>query len=249
MTKLPEAYRTQVQHIQESYKFHAHSGVRQPTPFPGYTLITPPAAEDRSNAAFYDQLQLYQTELLKLPVDSSLIVPLPPASFHLTLADLIWDSAFLHTSEKNPQFTEELNSHLIETFQHYQQSMSGENQPISWQLLGLIVMPRSIGVSLVPTDTRCYEEILQFRRSVYQNPKLISLGIEQHYHFTAHITLGYFGEISADLDRTKLASIFADFNQKWSGDTQEFLIHRVELRKFDDMTHYYRQPDWASLDF
>jgi len=25
---------------------------------------------------------------------------------------------------------------------------------------------------------------------------LTSLGIEQHYHFTAHITLGYFGELS-----------------------------------------------------
>jgi len=249
MAKLPEAYRTQVQHIQESYKFHSDSGVKQPTPFPGYTLITPPAAEDKCNSAFYNQLQLYQEELLKLPIDSGLIVPLPTASFHLTLADLIWDSAFLHTSEKNPQFTEELNSHLTLAFQQYQQLISSEKQPISWQLLGLIVMPRAVGIGLIPTDISCYEKIIQFRRSIYQNPNLISLGIEQHYHFTAHITLGYFGEISADLDRSKLASIFSDFNQKWSGDTREFLIHRVELRKFDDMTHYYRQPDWASLDF
>jgi hypothetical protein len=63
---LPEAYKTQIQHIQESSKFQVHAGARVATPFPGYTLITPPAAEDIKNAAFYGQIEAYQRQLLEL---------------------------------------------------------------------------------------------------------------------------------------------------------------------------------------
>ena len=245
---LPEAYKTQIQHIQESSKFRVHAGVRVATPFPGYTLITPPAAEDLKNAAFYGQIEAYQRQLLELPIGGDLIVPVPAVSFHLTVADLIWDSAFHHACAKNPQFAEDLNSQLAEMFQEYQQLMT-KGSPISWQMWGLIVMPRAVGVCLVPKNERSYEEIIRFRRMIYQNRKLMGLGVEQHYHFTAHVTLGYFGEIPPELDRINLSMMFSEFNQSLPLDTPDFLINQVELRKFDDMTHYYRQPDWPSLDF
>lgn len=246
---LPEAYRSQVQHIQESSKFQPYSGSRQAAPFPGYTLITPSGAEDSGNSTFYAKLQAYQQELLELPISRDLIVPVPPSSFHLTLADLIWDSAFHHACEKNPEFEQQLRSCLVEIFQQYQQSLTQKSNPIYWQVLGLVVMPRAVSVCLVPRDELCYEQIIQFRRTLYQNPQLIALGIEQHYHFTAHITLGYFGEVTSDLDRTNLGNAFSELNQQWLLNSPEFLIQRVELRKFDDMTRYYREPDWPSLDF
>jgi hypothetical protein len=91
--------------------------------------------------------------------------------------------------------------------------------------------------------------VIKFRRIVYQNPQLMALGIEQHYHFTAHITLGYFGEISPELDRTNLSNMLSEVNQQWPLDSPGFLVDRIELRKFDDMTRYYRQSDWPSLVF
>ncbi|MBN3888451.1 MAG: DUF1868 domain-containing protein [Nostoc sp. JL31] len=246
---LPEAYRSQAQHIQESSKFQPHSGLRQAASFPGYTIITPPAEEESQNSAFYAKLQTYQQELLQLPVNRNLIVPVPPASFHLTLADLIWDNAYLDAYEKNPKFDEELHSCLAEMFQQYQQLMTNRNNPIKWQMLGLILMPRAIAVCLVPQDQRCYEEIIQFRRTIYQNSKLIALGIEQHYHFTAHITLAYFGEVPSDLDRISFSTMLSQLNEQWLLNLPEFLIDRVELRKFDNMTRYYREPDWPILAF
>jgi hypothetical protein len=245
---LPEAYKTQVQHIQESAKFQPYSGTRQAAPFPGFTLITPPAAEDTKNSVFYTQLQNYQQELLKLSVED-LIVSLPPASFHLTLADLIWDSAFLDASAKNPQFGEELKTYIAETFAQHQESLSKESEPIVWLLRGLIVMPRAVGVCLIPKNEQSYDKIIQLRRRIYQNPKLIALGIEQHYHFTAHITLGYFGAIPPELDRNSLSNQIGELNQKLPLDFPEFIIQSAELRQFDDMTNYYRQADWPILDF
>lgn len=246
---LPEFYKTQVQHIQESYKFKPVDGTRKPAAFPGYTLITPPAAEDTQNADFYSQIQTLQRSLLELPINSDLIVPLPPASFHFTLADLIWDHAFIHATGKNPQFEQDLNYCLTDLFKQYQQLRGKDRNAISWQMLGLIVMPRALGVCLIPKDERSYEEIIQLRRLIYQNRKLMGLGIEQHYHFTAHITLAYFGEIPADLDRIKLSNLLSDLNQQWLLNFPEIRVHRAEVRKFDNMTNYYRQPQWASLDF
>ncbi|MBN4000460.1 DUF1868 domain-containing protein [Nostoc sp. LPT] len=246
---LSEAYRFQAQHIQESSKFQLHSGLRQAASFPGYTLITPPAEEESHNSAFYAKLQTYQQELLQLPVNRNLIVPLPPASFHLTLADLIWDNAYLDAYEKNPKFDEELHSCLAEIFQKYQQLMTNRSHPIKWQMLGLILMPRAVTICLVPQDERCYEEVIKFRRTIYQNPKLIALGIEQHYHFTAHVTLAYFGEVPSDLDRISFSTMLSQLNEQWLLNLPEFLIDRVELRKFDDMMRYYREPDWPILDF
>ncbi len=246
---LPEAYKSQVQHIQESSKFQpTTSGVRQATPFPGYTVITPPWEEESENSAFYTQLQDYQQQLLQLPLGCDLIVPVPPASFHVTLADLIWDGPFRDACEKNPAFEEQLRSCFAEIFQQYQQSIANASRSIRWQMLGLMVMTRAIGVCLVPQDESCYEQIVNFRRVIYQNPQLIALGIEQQYHFTAHVTLGYFGEVSANLDRDRFASSLSQLNQQWLLNSPEFLVHRAELRKFDDMTRYYREPNWPTIE-
>jgi hypothetical protein len=244
---LPEAYRFQVQNIQESYKFQPRpTGGRQAVSFPGYTIITPPGEEDAQNSDFYTNLKECQEYLVQqMPPD--LMVMLPLSSFHLTLADLIWDDAYRHASEK-PEYEEHLRHAIAQSFGQSQPLVSGGN-PIRWQLMGLMVMPRAMGVCLVPADEQSYERIVKLRRAIYQNPDLIALGIEQQYHFTAHITLGYFGEIPSDLDRDRLSTLFSDYNLQWLDRPQEFQVHRGELRKFDDMTRYYRESDWPTLEF
>ena len=242
---LPETYKSQVQHIQPSPKFKLYPGGNRAVPFPGYTIMTPTAAADTTNSSFYEYLRLCQQQLLQLP-ESDLIVPVPPASFHFTLADLIWDSAFRYANE-NPEFEAQLRDRVATIFQDYQQSLT-QTSELRWQLLGLSMMPRAIGVFLVPQDENSYNQILHFRRKIYQNPELTKLGIEQHYHFTAHITLGYFGNLSANLDRDRLSDSLFSFNQQWQEQALELSVYRAELQKFDDMTHYYREPDWPAVD-
>jgi hypothetical protein len=250
---LPATYESKVQHIQDSPKFQPRlSGSRQAVPFPGYTVITPPWGEESENSAFYTSLKACQQQLLE-QLEADLLVPVPPESFHLTLADLIWDSAYRDAASENPEFDVQLRDRIAQSFEQYKASRTS-HQPIRWQLLGLMVMPRALGVCLLPKDEATYEQILQLRRSIYQNPSLIALGIEQQYHFTAHITLGYFGEIPPEQPdghslRDRLSRTLSDLNQPWLDSPQELLVQRAELRKFDDMTRYYRQPDWPLLEF
>jgi hypothetical protein len=245
---LPESYRSQVQHIQASPKFQQYpDGDAKPVPFPGYSVITPPWVDDAKNQTFYSWLQTYQQQLLQ-QVEPGVIVPVPADSFHLTLADLIWDSAYHHARE-NPAFETKLREQITQSFQQCQPLQ--DDKQVSWQALGLIVMTRAIGVCLVPSDETSYQQVLQMRRSIYQNSNLMGLGIEQQYHFTAHITLGYFGTGSASSDRDRLGQTLNHLNQQEleAGSAQKLWVHRAELRKFDDMTRYYRETDWPVLEF
>ncbi|HEY9904954.1 MAG TPA: DUF1868 domain-containing protein [Candidatus Sericytochromatia bacterium] len=246
---LPATYKSQLQHIQESPKFKLlPDGSRQAVSFPGYTVCTPPWGEVSENSEFYNSLQEIQEQLLQ-QLAPGLMVAVPPDSFHLTLADLIWDSAYRHAQRENPNFEKQLQERIQESFQKYQQTMARGN-PIGWQLLGLMIRPRAIAVCLAPKDEDSYKRMLEFRRLIYQNSGLIGLGIEQQYHFTSHITLGYFGSIASNLDRDLLANTLSEFNrQSLPLELIPLRIQRAELRKFDDMMRYYREPDWPVLEF
>lgn len=246
---VPTTYASQLQHIQESPKFKPlPDGSREAVPFPGYSVVTPPWGEESVNSGFYANLKDIQQQLLQ-QFEAGLMVPVPPDSFHITLADLIWESAYRDVERENPDFEPQLRERIADSFQKYQQS-HGSGYPICWQLLGLMIRPRAIAVCLAPKDEQSYRRTLEFRRLIYQNQSLIALGIEQQYHFTAHVTLGYFGEIPANLDRDHLSNTLSTVNeQALVGDAQTFYIQRAELRKFDDMMRYYRQPDWPVLEF
>ncbi|NES81935.1 MAG: DUF1868 domain-containing protein [Moorea sp. SIO2B7] len=241
---VPANYKQKLQNIQKSAKFEGEEAL----PFPGYTLIIPTWQDDSDNEAFYNKLKSYQEQLLE-ELAPGLMIPVPPESFHLTVADLIWDNRYRDALEENTNFDNHLRDRISNSFDKYKQSFN-TTSPIQLQLLGLTIFTRAIVVCLIPKDEQGYERILQARRSIYQNPGIIALGIEQHYHFTAHITLGYFGEIAPDLDRDRTLSALAVLNDKWLEIEPPLLtIKKAELRKFDDMMHYYRQPDWPVLEF
>lgn len=241
---LPTTYQTQLQNIQKSPKFEGEKAVY----FPGYSVITPPWQEDSENTGFYSSLQATQKQLLE-KLTPGLMIPVPAESFHLTVADLIWDNGYRAASKENPGFDQQLQNYIRDSFQKYQEFIVQQG-PIEWELVGLVIFPRALGVALVPQNEEAYEQILQLRRSIYQNRQLFGLGIQQQYYFTAHITLGYFGEISPELDRDHLAAILSTFNDHWlESEPQVLTIEQAQLRKFNDMTRFERESDWPIVKF
>jgi hypothetical protein len=243
---LPETYKAQVQHIQSSPKFSRDAqGIWQPNAFPGYTIVTPPGEADGKNADLYSVLDSYQRQVSqKLGPDC--FIPIPATSFHLTLADVIWADAYEHAI-KTPDFDTKLQAQVAQSFQQCSPFLLGE--PIRFQVVGLIIMTRAIAMALAATDEVGYYNILNLRRSLYQNPGLIEIGIEQQYYFTPHITLGYFGDVN-QVDRDVLSQNLDELNQSWLANSQqEFWVHQAELRQFSNMTTYDRQSDWPVLKF
>ncbi|MDJ0581649.1 DUF1868 domain-containing protein [Crocosphaera sp.] len=230
---LPTSYQNQLKNIQKSPKFQQ----KQPVSFPGYTVLTPPYQDDSTNPSFYEQLTLIQQQLIE-KIEPNLLIPVPPESFHLTLADLIWEDNYRNAINSDKNFDNKLKKAITDSFETYQKIdlKKGESQ---WQILGLLVFPRALVVGLVPCNELSYNKIYQLRRSIYQNEELIGLGIEQQYYLTAHITLGYFDEITDELDKSNLESIILSFNDQWiEKEPQILTIRQGELRKFENMTQF-----------
>ncbi|BAZ45790.1 hypothetical protein NIES4102_28160 [Chondrocystis sp. NIES-4102] len=241
---LPSACSMQLQTIQQSPKFVDG----QPVAFPGYSVITPTAGDDPDNQDFYQQVVNLQTQISQ-QLESDLFIPLPKESFHFTLADLIWDESYRDIIKTNPNFEQELQQQIAVSFEQYLESI-GKHQPLSWQLWGVITRPRALMACLVPKDQESYQAVIKLRRALYQNAGLIGLGIEQQYDLTAHITLGYFGNIPPSLNRDRLCIVLSQINDRLvESELPEFVIKQIELRKFEDMCQYHRQPDWASINF
>lgn len=239
---LPSSYPSQLQNIQSSPKFLGGQAV----PFPGYSVITPPSVEDSENAAFYKHLESLQSQLLE-QIPSNFLIPLPCESFHLTVADLIWDRDYKAALAENPNFEAQLHNCIGQSFLKYRQNNSSFLG--QWQILGFLVFPRALAIGLVPKNEQDYQQVIELRRAIYQNEDLIGLGLEQRYYFAAHITLGYFNEIEPEIDRPVLANLLNSFNDHWmESEPQIFTLKEVQLRQFEDMTSYRRQSDWPSLE-
>ena len=239
---LPITYQNQLKNIQKSPKFQQ----KQPVPFPGYTVLTPPYQDDPRNESFYHQLTLTQQQLIE-KIEPPFLIPVPPESFHLTLADLIWDDNYLNAAKADPNFDQKLQKAMTDSFQIYEKS-DVEKGHSQWQILGLLVFPRALVVGLVPCDELSYNKVFQLRRSIYQNQELIGLGVQQQYHFTAHITLGYFDEIPQNLDKNSLESVILSFNDQWIEQEPQILtIKEVELRKFENMTQFLSDQNNPTL--
>ena len=239
---LPATCSNQLQTIQSSPKFSQGEAVA----FPGYSVITPTQQDDPDNQNFYSVVASLQQSIMQ-QLEPGFVIPLPAESYHLTLADLIWEEAFHHAIEINPQFESQLQTQIKASFEQYQ-AIKSNSQPIQWQLLGLAIRPRAIMACLVPKDQASYQSLITLRQSIYQNAGLVALGVEQQYDFTAHITLGYFDRISPKLNRGQLCVIISQLSDRLLDNEPAIMtLNRAELRKFDDMFNYYRQPDWAAL--
>ncbi len=239
---LPATYQSQLATIQPSPKFAGDRAVS----FPGYSISTPVGATDRDNAALYTSLSSAQKEV-QAHLEPELIVPVPPASFHLTLADLIWDRAYHAALETRPEFESLLCDCIARSFKRYRQNV-GTPAALPLQVLGFVIRPRSLAVALAPQQDAAYTRLLHLRRALYQNPDLIGLGIEQQYPYTAHITLGYFSRVPLSLDVERLTRRLVELNDAhWLDSEQVFWAREAQLQRFTDMTHFIREPVFPAV--
>ncbi len=243
----PDSYHSTLQYLCKSPKFaRTTDGVVRAVLFPGYTLISPTNEDDTVNVEAYAAIQT-ASDALASQLPEGLLIGLPPTSYHMTIADLIWDSAYRDLS-LDPAYDANLRDRLAALFSEVKPQVVGPTC-VSWQVLGFVVMPRAIGVCLIPSDEASYRRTVRVRRSIYQDSAMMGLGIDQQYHFTAHVTLGYFGDIPANLDRAAIAKTLSEANQHFAQDKVVLSLDRAELRRFEDMTVYTREPEWPVLNW
>ena len=241
-TTLTTNYQQQLKFIQSSPKFSQGKAM----PFPGYTIMTPPQKEDIYNDGIYQSLIELQNQL-HTQLEPDFFVPLPPETFHVTVADLIWNKEYLNAVKEKEHFEQSLITQIDHIFTESAKEIE-QITNLDLEVIGISIFPRAITVCFIPTE-ESYEPLMKIRQLIYQNEQIINLGIEQHYDFIGHVTLGYLQQVSEDLDRNKVGSIITEINNQWiANDLPMFNIKQWELRKFEDMVTYIRQPEWARIN-
>lgn len=234
-------YKQQLKFIQSSPKFNRGKAEE----FPGYTIMTPLAKEDKFNQQINKSLEELQKQI-KEQLNSNFLVAVPPETFHITVADLIWDKTYINAVKENHNFDKLLVEEISNIFAKSEVIVANVDS-LDLEVLGISIFPRAIAVCFIPTE-ESYEILIKLRQLIYQNEQIINLGIEQQYDFVGHLTLGYFDDIPEDLDYEKVESIIKNANNQWiANDLPMFNIKQWELRKFSDMVTYIYKPELPQI--
>lgn len=221
------------------------AGIYRPEPYPGYTIITPPFLEETENIRTYARLADVQRELLQL-VDESIYVPVPVSSFHITIADLISGSGY-ENKVQNSGYEIALRDSVLRVCYRAVDQIHG--CPPSMRICGLTLFPSVIIAIVSIEDEPGYGRLLRLRELIYDDTDLKHLGVSKQFSFTGHVTLAYVEEIPTENSLKKLAQAIKQLNQDFFDKPLPLKIGTAELRKFEDMSRYYRTAGWANFRF
>jgi len=222
-----------------------NGGVWTAVPFWGYTIITPTFQEEhhRVNVATYARLGDVQ-QLLSGRLGLAQYAPVPITSLHLTITDLVSSTEY----EK-----------LAATFlreQDFRQAVSscfGQlciQGVVRAEVVGLSLFSSRVVIALVGfEDEQGYQRLRLFRDAVYRDETLSSFGIKQKSKYTGHITLAYVESVLTEPEQDRLACTLADLNQRLFASPLPLNVSRGEMRRFDDVSRFYRKRGWPVFKF
>ncbi len=220
---------------------------RNPLPHPGYTIITPPFFEEdiERNRQTYGTLVNVQNELLKC-IGTSSYVPAPPNSFHMTVADLVSTERYeakVVKSQKEGTLRNEVRR-VFSNLSHLQADRAPE-----MLVKGLTLFPIVVVAIVSTKDGEGYRKLANFRDAIYADPKLKQMGVDRKFSFTGHVTLAYIEHQPSEDELDCLAKTLKTLNRDRFGHGLPLTGARAELRKFNDMSCFYREYDWPVFRF
>jgi len=191
----------------------------EPIPCPGCTVLAKPFPIEGGISAL---LQGWQNTLASR---STAFVPVPPDSFHMTVADLVAGAEYVELRRDGRDAALHQRVQSILATHRFEDRLQGI-------ICGVGAFPISAVAFVDFENSTAYRELLRLRNAIYGDTELSRSGVERRCPFIGHITLGYFESdtpsgIDAALDEIRNAFSPARFS-----------IDEVGLFVFSDMSHY-----------
>ncbi len=220
------------------------TGEWTPLEHPGYTIITPPFEdeEEEDNVQTYETLRDVQQFILER-LNPLQYAPAPEAPLHFTISDLVSGDTY----KKRVDGPQE-QSFLIALASCFDElNLRGA---IKMNVLGVSLFLGGFVIALVGAyDEQSYKRLMLFRNAIYEAERLKNFGVLRKFKFTGHITLAYIeSELSAK-DRTRLAKTLVDVKERFFDNPLPLNVVRADVRKFDDMSRFYRCEGWPVFLF
>jgi 2'-5' RNA ligase len=209
----------------------------------GYTITTPPFLEERdlANVATYARLaDIQQAVTARLGLGRC--SPVPVTSFHFTIVGLASGTTY-----------EEKVSGLEETALRQAVSACFDGLQIRgtipMEIRGLALFSKGVVIALAGArDEGGYQRLQALRQALYGDDVLRRLGVQRKHRFMGHVTMCYIEHRLESQDRAALARSLTQVNEQFFANPLPFNVTRAELRKFDDLSRFYREDRWPILE-
>lgn len=226
-------------------KFRLVEGKWQTLPYRGFAFVSM-VKDNSGNGTLLEALCNCQQQLLEGELQDQ-IFPLPPDSFHQTIANFLSGNRYAANIEAHG-----LTSSYPKVVEQALRQISplSPTNPLIMQMIGLGIFGSALGVlGVFPSETD-YSKIIHLRNGLYHTPQMNSMGIHRTRPFIGHITLGYFGEeiVGNESLQKQLIEKCISINQTIKNGAWKFTIHAAQLRRYEDLSrfeHPSNYPEWV----
>lgn len=232
-------------HLRFGHKFRYESGTWRCLPYEGYAIVSM-VTDNPGNEELLEQLSEVQAQLRARVGLPHKLYPLPPTSFHQTVANTL--SAHRYQQQVVEPGLEAAYPTIVGRALE-QLPPAERTHPIRMQLIGLSLFGSAIGVLGTFEAVEDFQAILRFRDHLYQHDELGKLDIRRTRPFVGHITLLYFGHDLGEADGARLAKACAGFNESLFRTPWEFAISHTQLRKYEDLSAFRLEPHFPTHTF
>ncbi len=177
-----EPLSTLTSHPVGRYRFHEKEKIWKPLSCHGITILAEPYAIG-GNVVF--ALKTLQEKIQVLTHD---FAPVPPETFHLTVADLIWGDKYAALIQS--QGCEMQNTQIFQRVNAIFQGLEIRSLTQHATIVGVGGFPGAV-VAFVNFEEAVYNRIMTLRDKIYTDLILAQYGVFRERPFLGHITLGY----------------------------------------------------------
>ena len=212
-------------------------------PISGLSVLTPPAQDDAEQKPFYAHLLRMRDRAMER--FSARFHAVNAECLHVTVADLISGSHYSTSLERCSSLNTAICDRLAFTFSQQRKV----ERPIAWQIAGLAFFQHALVCLLAPASELDYVALSELREDIYNDSVLKNLGIRRPRPFMAHITLAYYEDFPSQTERAAWAYDHGEMQREVLDYDLPFLIHRIDLRTFEDMTAFELLSPRVGLSF
>jgi hypothetical protein len=226
-------------------KFRLVNGKWVPSPYRGFALVSM-VKDNSENDSLFEALCDYQQQLLKGEFLDQ-IYPLPPESFHQTIANFLSGnrySAHIEAPGLRTSYPEVVGKVLRKM------EPSSPAGPLVMHMLGLSIFGSAFGVLGIISSETDYQKMIHLRNRLYHSPQMNRMGIQRTRPFIGHITLGYFGEdfVKNEIRQKLFIEKCISLNQNIQKGGWKFTLHAAQLRRYENLSlfeHPNNYPEWV----
>lgn len=213
---------------------HWSQGRWTPTPYPGFAMQAMLSESSNRNHLCL-HLQEIQHELAISADEPGTLYPLPPSSFHQTVANTFSaDRLQQHLSSKGleTKFPEIIEKALR------QLDPSSHKRPVQMRLIGLAIFGSAIGVLGTFDQAQDFQRIIDFRNDFYSQPQLSAIGLKRTRPFIGHLTLAYAAAPLTDQQKQRLVECVCAINERIRKESLIFEMPVARLHRYNDLSTF-----------